>query len=268
VSTTDKIDRASEISTGAHVSLEGPSFYDDAAIFQAYMKRRERADTPNDTLELPVVKELLGDIAGHDVLDLGCGDGRFGLSLLKAQASSYTGIDGSENMVRLAQANLTETVGTARRERLEEVSLPARTFSRVSARLVLHYLEDITAIIRAVSESLRSDGLFVFSVEHPVITSSDIAAQDSGLRQSWTVDDYFNTGPRVTNWMGGSVIKHHRTVEDYFAAVQAAGLVVEALREARPRREHFTDEALFNRRKRIPLFLIMAARKPGRAATV
>jgi hypothetical protein len=81
------------------------------------------------------------------------------------------------------------------------------------------------------------------------------------LRQNWTVDDYFNTGPRVTNWMGRDVIKHHRTVEDYFCAVQSSGLVVEALREARPLRAHFTDEALYNRRKRIPLFLIMAARK-------
>ena len=246
------------------MSLEGPSFYDNAAIFQTYMNRRERADTPNDTLELPVVEELLGSVAGQDVLDLGCGDGRFGLSLLEAQATSYTGIDGSENMVQVARANLTGTAGAVRRERLEEVSLSPGAFSRVCARLVLHYLEDLTHVFQAVSESLRSDGLFVFSVEHPVITSSNIAEQDSGLRQNWTVDDYFNTGPRVTNWMGGSVVKHHRTVEDYFAAVQASGLVVEALREARPRREHFTDEALFNRRKRIPLFLVVAARKPPR----
>jgi SAM-dependent methyltransferase len=244
------------------VSLEGPSFYDDDTIFQNYMKRRERADTPNDTLELPVVEDLLGNVVGQDVLDLGCGDGRFGQRLLKAGASSYLGIDGSENMVRVAQANLAGTAGTVRKSTLEEVSLPLDAFSRVCARLVLHYLQDLTHTFRAVSESLRSDGLFVFSVEHPVITSSDIAAQESGLRQSWTVDDYFNTGPRVTNWMGGKVVKHHRTVEDYFVAVQTAGLVVEVLREARPQREHFSDEELYNRRKRIPLFLIMAARKP------
>ena len=247
------------------MSLDGPSFYDDAAVFETYMKRRERTDTPNDTLELPVVEELLGNVEGQDVLDLGCGDGRFGLSLLKAGASSYRGIDGSENMVRVAQANLTGTAGAVRKGRLEELSLSPGAFSRVCARLVLHYLEDLTHTFRAVSESLRSDGLFVFSVEHPVITSSDIAAQDSGLRQNWTVDDYFNTGPRVTNWMGGKIVKHHRTVEDYFVAAQTSGLVVEGLREARPRREHFTDEALYNRRKRIPLFLVVAARKPPRA---
>jgi SAM-dependent methyltransferase len=247
------------------VSLEGPTFYDDATIFEMYMKRRQRLDTPNDTLEKPVVQELLGDVKGHHILDLGCGDGRLGLELLMAQASSYTGIDGSENMIRAARENLAGTVGIARRERLEELSVQQEAYSRVCARLVLHYIEELTDTFRAVSKSLKNNGLFVFSVEHPVITSSDLAAQESGLKQSWIVDNYFDTGPRVTNWMGGRVRKYHRTIEDYFAAVQAAGLVVEALREARPVRAHFTDEGLFYRRNRIPLFLIIAARKPPHA---
>lgn len=246
------------------MSIEGPNFYDDAAVFENYMKRRERADTPNDTLEQPVVEELLGSAIGQDFLDLGCGDGRFGLRLLSAQASSYFGVDGSENMIRTAQANLSGTAGSAHRERLEALCLPAGRFTRASARLVLHYLEDLTHTFREVAQSLKDEGLFVFSVEHPVITSSDQPSRESGLRQEWTVDNYFVTGPRVTHWMGGPVVKHHRTVEDYFAAVQAAGLQVEALKEARPRRENFADEALFNRRCRIPLFLIIAARKPRR----
>ena len=246
------------------MSLEGPNFYDDSTVFDNYMNRRGRADTPNDTLELPVVEELLGSVVGQDFLDLGCGDGSFGLRLLSAQASSYFGVDGSENMIRAAQANLSGTAGSARKERLEALCLPAGRFTRAAARLVLHYLEDLTHTFREVALSLKDDGLFVFSVEHPVITSSDLSSKESSLRQNWTVDDYFNTGPRITSWMGGSVVKHHRTVEDYFAAVQAAGLQIEALREARPRRENFADEALFSRRSRIPLFLIIAARKPRR----
>jgi SAM-dependent methyltransferase len=247
------------------VTLEGPLFYDDATVFQNYVRRRERADSPNDTLELPVVEELLGNVAGEDFLDLGCGDGRFGLRLLAAGASSYLGIDGSENMVRAAEGNLAGTIGVVRKATLEDLILQPQTFSRVCARLVFHYLGDLTHTFRAVSDSLRSNGRFVFSIEHPVITSSDIASQESGLRQNWTVDDYFNTGPRITSWMGGKVIKHHRTVEDYFLAVQKAGLIVEGLREARPRREMFTDEELYQRRKRIPLFLVVAARKATRA---
>lgn len=244
------------------MSLDGPDFYDDPAVFDNYMRRRGRADTPNDTLELPVVEELLGCVVGQDFVDLGCGDAKFGVRLLNARAASYLGVDGSENMVRAAQANLAGSAGSAQRQRLEALCLPSGRFTRACARLVLHYLEDLTHTFAEVANALKDDGLFVFSVEHPVITSSDCSSKDTGLRQDWTVDNYFATGPRVTNWMGGPVIKHHRTIEDYFAAAQTAGLQVEALKEARPRRDKFSDEALFNRRCRIPLFLIVAARKP------
>ena len=171
------------------MSLEGPNFYDDPAVFGTYMTRRERTDAPNDTLELPVVEELLGSAVGQDFLDLGCGDGRFGLKLLKAQAASYVGIDGSENMVRAARATLAGTAGSVSRERLEALCLPADKFTRVTARLVLHYLEDLARTFREVATALRNDGLFVFSVEHPVITSSDLSSKESGLRQNWIVDD-------------------------------------------------------------------------------
>jgi hypothetical protein len=76
------------------------------------------------------------------------------------------------------------------------------------------------------------------------------------------VDDYFASGARETAWLGGTVRKYHRTIEDYFRALQDAGFVVEQLRESRPRREHFADEQTYQRRKRIPLFLFLAGRKP------
>jgi hypothetical protein len=60
------------------------------------------------------------------------------------------------------------------------------------------------------------------------------------------------------------VSKYHRTVEDYFRALQAAGFVVEQLRESRPQRERFADAQVYERRLRIPLFLFLAGRKMTR----
>jgi len=125
----------------------------------------------------------------------------------------------------------------------------------------LHYLSGLPHLCSLVHRTLRRNGLFVFSVEHPVTTSCDRAWGDSGLRQDWIVDDYFNTGRRVTTWMGARVIKYHRTVEDHFRALTDAGFAVESVRESRPERAHFTDEETFLRRQRIPLFLFMAGRK-------
>ena len=56
-------------------------------------------------------------------------------------------------------------------------------------------------------------------------------------------------------------MKHHRTIEDYFHAVQKAGFTVDSLRESRPDRHHFLDQATYERRLRIPLFLFVAAQK-------
>jgi hypothetical protein len=63
--------------------------------------------------------------------------------------------------------------------------------------------------------------------------------------------------------MGQDVVKYHRTVEDYFGGLQAAGFLVEGLRECRPRRGRFLREETYRRRLRIPISLVMAARKPG-----
>jgi hypothetical protein len=110
--------------------------------------------------------------------------------------------------------------------------------------------------------ALAGGGRIIFSVEHPVITSCDRGCHFEGPRQDWVVDDYFETGPRITNWMGGKVIKYHRTIEDYFLALSTAGFVVDALRESCPQRAQFHDPAAYERHKRIPLMLFFSAYRP------
>jgi len=55
----------------------GPAFYDDDAIFATYMQHRQRPDNPNDTLEKPVMLDLIGANEGQRILELGCGDAAF-----------------------------------------------------------------------------------------------------------------------------------------------------------------------------------------------
>jgi hypothetical protein len=59
--------------------------------------------------------------------------------------------------------------------------------------------------------------------------------------------------------MGGQVVKYHRTVEDYFTALRRAKFTIDDVRESRPQRALFPDEASYIRRKRIPLMLFFAA---------
>jgi SAM-dependent methyltransferase len=247
------------------VTHEGSRFYDNDSVFETYSRHRENPESANDTLERPVIDELMGDVREQHVLDLGCGNAEFGRDLLAAGAASYLGVDGSHNMIAQAEHTLQGGPGRAIRCDLEAWPFPYERFTRVCARLVLHYVADLEALLQQVYRSLKPGGLIVFSVEHPVITSIDSAWND-GPREDWVVDRYFDTGKRVTHWMGAEVVKYHRTVEDHFQALRACGFQVESVRESRPVREHFQSEATFLRRRRIPLFLFMAARKSAARA--
>ena len=230
------------------------------------MRRRQGPDAPNEILEKPVLLELIGPVKDYRVLDLGCGDAAIASELINNGAQSYLGLDGSQNMVAVASQYLMDVPAQIIHADIESWEYPPGTFNLVISRLALHYLRDLDLIFQKAFSTLTGCGRFIFSVEHPVITSSDKAWQHGGARQDWIVDDYFKTGPRITSWMGGQVIKYHRTVEDYFIGLKNAGFSVEHLREAHPQREHFTDEATYQRRSRIPLFLILASRKISQAS--
>jgi hypothetical protein len=98
----------------------------------------------------------------------------------------------------------------------------------------------------------------VFTVVHPVITSHDARPSSQELRTDWLVDNYFVSGPRKQHWLNGEVVWHHRTIEDYVSGLSRAGFELTSLRECPPQRDLFADAAEFERRKRIPLFLLLS----------
>ena len=212
------------------MAFAGPAFYDQAAVFDSYTQHRDSPDAPNNTLEGPMVRSLLGDAHAKDVLDLGCGAAAFGQELLAAGAASYLGVDGSAKMVALEQARLQGTTAQVVHADLQSWNMPVDRFDLVCARRVLHYLPTLEPVPEQVHTALRSGGRLIFSVEHPVITCCDRAWRGQGLRQEWIVDDYFRTGERATDWIGSRVLKYHRTVEDHFLALQACGFQVDSLR--------------------------------------
>lgn len=239
----------------------GADFYDQESVFNTYTQGRQRSDNANDTLEQPIFMEMLGDFRDKSVLDLGCGDGGFGVELLANGARSYTGVEPSSNMFAAAQAHLQPVGGIVHHTTMEAWDYPAQAFDLVVSRLALHYVSEIEAVFRQVYQTLKPDGRIVFSVEHPVITSSNRGATQTGVHYDWIVDDYFVTGARDVLWMGSHVTMYHHTIEDFFGALQRTQFTVDQLRESRPRPEMFADDQLYARRTRIPLFLLLAAHK-------
>jgi SAM-dependent methyltransferase/predicted acetyltransferase len=240
---------------------DSEAFYDRDDVLENYLQHRRRPDNPNDAVERPAFLQLAGDLKDLDIIDLGCGDALFGREALERGARSYVGVEVSESMATLAQRNLAGLAGRIEHASIEDWRAEPATADLVTSRLALNYIEDLAGIFRHMHESLRPGGRVVLSVEHPVITSS-FESLASGRRSNWLVDDYFRTGPRPHRWLGHEVLKYHRTLDDYLDLVQNSGMLLERVRESRPSRENFQSEEEYQRRLRIPLFLMIAARKP------
>ena len=91
-------------------------------------------------------------------------------------------------MVRLAQEMLAGTGRIVHQTRIEDWSFPENQFDLVISRLALHYIAEVRGIFQKVYHTLISGGRFVFSIEHPVITSSDRAWQMRSI--STTLPDH------------------------------------------------------------------------------
>ncbi len=238
----------------------GGDFYDDPRVLDDYLAHRHATvQSPNLVMEEPAFLAEAGDLAGRRILDLGCGDGSFGLHAFEHGCRSYTGVDGSSMMADRARRTLADTSAEVVHRDIEDLGLD-RTFDLITSRMALHYVEDLRPAFTGVRSMLAADGRFVMSVVHPVITSHDNG--NDGPRTTWTVDDYFDPGPRQRQWFGSTVTWHHRSIEDHVTALADAGLVLTGLREAAPVPELFGDAAHeLARRRRVPLFLVLAARR-------
>ena len=80
--------------------MTGTSAYD--AIAEQY--RESKWLLFRHYIERYTLAELLGDLRGRTVLDLACGDGVYARQFMRSGATAVTGVDVSEQMVALAEA--------------------------------------------------------------------------------------------------------------------------------------------------------------------
>lgn len=127
-------------------------------------------------LEQPRVMELLGEVAGLDVVDLGCGTGRHALPLATAGAR-VTAVDFSAGMAGKAR----EKPGWERIHYLEHdltrpLPLPDRAFDRVLCALVLDHVPDLLSFFLECRRICRPAGFLVLSTVHPAMMLRGILA--------------------------------------------------------------------------------------------
>ncbi len=224
--------------------------------------------------------KLLGKIKNKDVLEIGCGGGQNAIVLAKWGARSV-GLDNSEEQIayakELAKANRVKvSFHVGNMENLNRFS--DKSFDVVLSSCALDYVEDLAGTFQEVFRVLRKNGMFVFCVVHPIANRGRVVRY--GKRKMWAIGNYFDRRRRVWTWkIDGKVAKfhgYHRTVQDYFNLIVAAGFVVKKILEPEPYplakmavskrgripyiHEQYVKE--YHIWRRIPFIILFKAKKP------
>jgi malonyl-CoA O-methyltransferase len=190
-------------------------------------------DNPLIALESRLFPELLGDVHGLRIADLGCGTGRHALAMAAAGAR-VVAVDFSAGMLSKARAKGEDAgVQFLRHDLASGLPFVSAAFDRVTCCLVLEHIDDLQRVMAEMARICRADGRIVISELHPAMRLLDVQAQFTDPA----------TG-RKTRPAGAA----HR-ISDYVMAAAGAGLRVERMSE------HSVDDALVARSPRAAKYL-------------
>src|SRR5689334_19146184 len=135
------------------------------AIGESWASHADSNDYRNFFL-MPRMLEMLGDVSGKRVLDLGCGEGGYAREL-KRRGAHVIGVDGSETLVRIARERaaaekLDIQFICANANALETIA--DNDYDVVVAAMSLMDVEDCTGAVREVRRVLRDGGSLVMSI--------------------------------------------------------------------------------------------------------
>jgi SAM-dependent methyltransferase len=194
---------------------------------------RNEPSSLSDFTARPLLLELCRPLEGLRCLDLGCGEGYCTRMLRRAGAGEVLGIDVSQRMIDAALSE-EERAPLGIRYRAGDATqlqdLPEGRLDLVLAVFLFNYLDRAAteACMREVRRVLRPGGRFVFAVPHPffplVRTPAppfyfDVEGHDyfSGRDQRFAGKIWKRDGTEL------EVQVVHKTLEDYFTALQSAG---------------------------------------------
>lgn len=188
----------------------------------------------------------------RDVLDVGCGEGRF-CRKLSAAGLSTIGIDPTAELID--HARKLDPSGDYRIARAESLDFPDNSFDLVVSYLTLIDIQDAKAAIAEMTRVLRPSGTLLVANLASYATAGK--RLDDGRM---AVDDYLVERGEFVEMSGIRVLNWHRPMSYYMTAFLDNGLILRHFDEPPPTGG---PPAKADRYRRTPYFYIMEWQVPA-----
>jgi SAM-dependent methyltransferase len=181
-------------------------------------------------LAATVTIDLLGNVRGRDVLDLGCGEGHVSRRLARAGANVIA-VDPTARLLQLAtESEHRQPLGIRyQRGNAERLTgLPDQCVDMVCAVLVLHHTDPLDAALAEAHRVLRRSGTMAAIIPHPVLDHPH--AQWAGQLRAFGRYDEEGFWSTATDGQLNTVHDigwHHRTLSSWLNALADTGFRVE-----------------------------------------
>lgn len=236
------------------------SWYDD---------HLEGEDTYHANVIRPNLERWLLDTKDKDVLDLACGEGYFS-RMLQEMGARVTGADIAAELIDIAKSKSDASFYVAPAENLSFAQ--NASFDAILCVLALQNMERIEDVFAECARVLRSDGKFVFVLNHPAFRIPKRSAWgfDAEENTQYRRIDGYLSASQVTidlspgRKTGEATVSVHRSLQDYMKALSRRGFAVTKLEEWISHKESEKGprkEAEDRARKEFPLFLTVEARR-------
>lgn len=213
------------------------NIYDNEMFFDNFKNIRSDKVNYNDLIETPILHAMLPNMCGKKVLDIGCGMGQHAKQYSDMNAESVLGIDISEKMLEYAKENFNAKNITYQQMALEDIHQLNQKFDLVTSSLVFDYVENFDELMKNVYKIMENNGIFVFSMSHPMSTAYDgkyprYTLSESGERLYANINNYFVEGRRIITWVVDNYELYHRTFSSILNSIIKAGFLIEECQES------------------------------------
>lgn len=226
-----------------------------------WLQLMERGD-PNRVLLLDdVMLGLCGDVRGRDVLDVGCGEGRF-CRMLAARGARTVGVDPTVELI--AEARRQQSAGVFHEAGAEALPLLDASVDLVVSYVSLVDIPDYRTAIREMARVLRPGGRCVVANLNGFNTATTKfwARDEEGHKLHWTMDNYMIERAGRAEWAGMSIVNWHRPLSAYMQAFLGTGMTLAHFDEPTPKPEALAKQPSMQDFRRVPHFCTMVWRKP------